>query len=143
MVVGGRIVPERYQREIEEILRRMAQEAPNHPPESTSRESRWRQMAKTLLRVKDRFAQIATPGNLIKLSLALLLASLVLRTIMPRFSVYATSIGLVLLVVGIAGFVMSEHSPNQIGWRGQPLDAYGRGKARWQVWWERFLANWR
>jgi hypothetical protein len=135
-------LPDRYQREIEDILRRMG-ESPEPTKQKWSWHLSWRQVVKHIIVIRSMFLSIASPGNVLKVSLILLAASFVLRFMMPRFAVYVSSIAVVLLVVGVAGFVMSEHNPTTRGWRGRPLELPGDRLPRWQALWERWLQYWR
>ncbi len=131
-------MPEKYEREIEELLRQMGDLEPKETWKVRARRLWDRAAAGVRVRARS-LNGILTPGNMIKISLILLLASFVLRGFVPRFSVYAYLIGLVLLVVGIAAFVLAGRSAPRQTWRGRVIDLPNR----YQPWWETAWARWR
>lgn len=135
-------MPEKYEREIEELLRQIG-DLPSHESWTMRLRRSWN---RTILRFHQRigsFNRVLTPGNIIKISLALLLASFLLRAFVPRFSVYAYLIGLVLLVVGIAGFVLTERSAPEQRWRGRIIELPSSHGQWWHVLRDRWHDFWR
>jgi hypothetical protein len=61
----------------------------------------------------------------------------------PRLALYTTSMALVLLVVGVAGFVLFDQRPTTHGWRGQSLTLPPNQTPRWRGIWEQLVRYWR
>ncbi len=134
-------MPEKYEREIEELLRQMGDLAQQEGWRTRLRR-RWGRIAGYFHTRTHSLDRILTPGNIIKASLLLLVASFLLRAFVPRLSVYAYLIGLVLLVVGIAAFVLSERSAPEHRWRGRIIDLSGQQQPWWISIWYRWRDFW-
>ncbi|MCL4534499.1 MAG: hypothetical protein M1370_04980 [Bacteroidetes bacterium] len=135
-------MPEKYEREIEELLRQIG-DLPSHDSWTARLRRTWDRSVRYLRQRMGSFNHILTPGNIIKTALILLVASFILRAFMPRFSVYAYLIGLVLLVVGIAGFVLAERAAPEQRWRGRIIELPGSHQEWWRVVWDRWRDFWR
>ncbi len=116
-------MPERYRREIEEILRQVGE--PRKPPKGgRPKQSIFRlgwAYAKQSLGGR---ALALTSGRVMVIAVSLLLVALVLRVGLLAWA------GLVLFIVGYAMFFVKPPTVEK-RWRGQPLDDVGNS------WWDR------
>jgi hypothetical protein len=135
-------MPERYEREIEELLRQIGDLSPREASSARLRRA-WGNLAHQSQQATQSLGRYLTPGNLVKAALALLLGSLLLRAMMPSFSVYAYLIGLVLLVVGIAGFVLTDRPAPEQRWRGRIIELPNNRPPWWLELWQRWVNFWK
>ena len=119
-------MPEKYQREIEEILLRTAS--------STRRERRtspagwlWGRFMGGLGDLFRRLSHLLTPEKLLLLSLATFLCTLVARAVMPALTTYFAMAGLLLFISSYALYFKTPGS-GENHWRGQVLK---HPSARW------------
>ena len=115
---------ERYQREIEEILRQtgeLGSGGGQRGPKKSLKGLNWR-----------RITQSMTPGPVMLIAVAVLLLALVMQAALPGLAAPLGGAGLVMLVVGYAMFFIRPRRVEK-RWRGQPIDYRTPG------WWDRFL----
>lgn len=124
-------MPDQYQKEIEDILKKAEEEAPL--PSGSSRRSLrgmvW-QYARQSLNTK---AWGVSPGKIMLAALALLLAGLVLRYMIPALG-YLMWVSLVLFIVGYGMvFLRPSKKPNSERkmWRGRYIDEEPGGGSWW------------
>ena len=128
-------MPDQYQKEIEDILKKAESEAPL--PSAKSRDSLrgmvW-QYARQSLNTK---AWGVSPGKIMLAALAILLAGLVLRYMIPALG-YLMWVSLVVFIIGY-GMVFLRPSKSPVDrkmWRGRYIDEEsGEGGGSW---WGRF-----
>ncbi len=132
----------KYEREIEEILRQ-AGDLPS--PKSQTKPTRrvWRGGSHWARRVVEDLRRVCTPGNLVKAAIILLVGSFLLRPVIPALAMYASSAGLVLLVVGVAAFVLTDRPAPEPKWRGRALNLSQRQPHWWQILYYRWQSLWR
>jgi hypothetical protein len=127
-------VPEKYEREIEEILRKASFSAPKggpHPPGWTaSLTSEW-----------QRVLADVSPKRLLALGLILALVGYVLREFLPEIGAVVSLLALVLLLGGLALSMTRRNGKPPTGWRGRSLeeprstvDLWDVIVRRWRAW---------
>lgn len=122
-------MPEKYQEEIEEILR----QAGDLRPPSHGRRARgsiWRLVWLHIVQSLGGKAFSLSPGRIILAALALLLSTLIVRAIVPGLVVPLAWAGLLLFLVGYAMLFVKPRKMEK-RWRGQPLEQSG------ESWWDR------
>jgi hypothetical protein len=109
------VVPEKYEREIEEILRKSSFSAPRGPRRppwwQTGFASEWQR----------NFATVS-PGRLLTLGLVLALVGYVLREFMPTLGATVSLVALALLLGGLVLSMSRRNAQRPRTWRGQTLD---------------------
>jgi hypothetical protein len=127
-------VPDKYEREIEEILRKSSFSAPRGPRRppwwKTGLASEWQRKIATV-----------SPTRLLTLGLILAFLGYFLREFAPTFGALVSLIALVLLVGGLALSMNRRNSQSSRTWRGRSMDgppAFGEVweslRRRWQNW---------
>ena len=124
-------MPDRYRREIEEILRQAGDLEPSDLGKGP-RQSVWRL---ALLYVKQSLGGKGwslSPGRVMLIAVSLFLAALVFRAMVPLPGLVQPLAwaGLLLFIVGYAMFFLKPPKIEK-RWRGQPLDELG------DSWWNR------
>ena len=127
-------MPDQYQKEIEDILKKAEAEAPL-PSENSRRSLRgmvWQYARQSL----NSTAWGVSPGKIMLAALAILLAGLVLRYMIPALGVLMW-ISLVVFIIGY-GMVFLRPSKSPLErkmWRGRYIDEEPEGGGSW---WDRF-----
>ena len=127
-------MPDQYQKEIEDILKKAEAEAPL-PSENSRRSLRgmvWQYARQSL----NSTAWGVSPGKIMLAALAILLAGLVLRYMIPALGVLMW-ISLVVFIIGY-GMVFLRPSKSPLErkmWRGRYVDEEPEGGGSW---WDRF-----
>ena len=127
-------MPDQYQKEIEDILKKAEAEAPL-PSENSRRSLRgmvWQYARQSL----NSTAWGVSPGKIMLAALAILLAGLVLRYMIPALGVLMW-ISLVVFIIGY-GMVFLRPSKSPLErkmWRGRYIDEEPEGGGSW---WNRF-----
>lgn len=127
-------MPDQYQKEIEDILKKAEAEAPL-PSENSRRSLRgmvWQYARQSL----NSTAWGVSPGKIMLAALAILLAGLVLRYMIPALGVLMW-ISLVVFIIGY-GMVFLRPSKSPLErkmWRGRYIDEELEGGGSW---WSRF-----
>lgn len=127
-------MPDQYQKEIEDILKKAEAEAPL-PSENSRRSLRgmvWQYARQSL----NSTAWGVSPGKIMLAALAILLAGLVLRYMIPALGVLMW-ISLVVFIIGY-GMVFLRPSKSPLErkmWRGRYIDEESEGGGSW---WDRF-----
>jgi hypothetical protein len=127
-------VPEKYEREIDDILRKSSfspPRGPGRPPGwKTGFASEWQRNLTSL-----------SPTRLLAFGLVLALVGYVLREFAPSLGATVSLIALVLLLSGLALSMSRRSSQRSRNWRGRSLDGPSAGaelwqdlKKRWQNW---------
>ena len=114
----------KYQKEIEEILKQAGGLAPvGRPP--TPRDGFWGLIRGYIGRFLGGKGWAITAGRVMLAAVVLLLGALILRV---GFLAWA---GLLLFIVGYGMFFIKPRSSSEKRWRGQPLEGVG------ESWWDR------
>ena len=127
-------MPEKYEREIEEILRKASFSAPKGGPRPpgwlASLTSEWQQLLADV-----------SPRRLLALGLVLALVGYVLREFLPEVGAAVSLLALALLLSGLALSVARRNGKPASGWRGRSLeeprstvDLWEVIVRRWQSW---------
>ncbi len=132
-------MPQKNEREIDEILRRMDTFLPEEPMRRRLRRS----VGNWLAAVSPRLGLKLTAGRLMVAGLALVLLSYLLRAAAPALT---TPAGLLALACFVGALVLSVARARRrpaMGWRGRSLDYYRPNEGLvWQDWLRRWRA-WR
>lgn len=125
-------MPEKYEREIEEILRKASFSA----PEGRRRSSGWMSDLASIWR--QRTADLS-PTRLLVLGMVLALVGYFLRALVPGLGFPTSVLALAFLVGGLILSMSQRNSRRPASWRGQeltiPVDTFwARLKARWDDW---------
>jgi len=125
-------VPEKYEREIEEILRKTSFSGPG----KSQRSSGWLNVLAASW--QQRTADVS-PTRLLVLGMALALVGYFLREFIPELGFPISLLALVLLVGGLALSMSRRNSHQSSRWRGQAIDApintiWADLKKRWDDW---------
>jgi hypothetical protein len=125
-------VPEKYEREIDEILRKMSfKSQPRREQRSAPNWSAgWQNLTADI-----------SPGRLYLLGLALLLLGFFARASFPGLAAPLSLLGVLALGVGYAIAVTSRSARRPRSWRGRNLEPSGNELwsglwRRWQRWWD-------
>jgi hypothetical protein len=117
-------MPEKYEREIEEILAK-SPKIPQHQNGSRS-------FFNTLIKYLNQSVRIrnfkVSPGRIMVVGLSLLLLALIIRTFAPTWTSFFAWTGLLLLIVGYFVFFLgSKNTTPEKRWRGRRIET----KSRW------------
>ena len=115
---------DRYQREIEELLRNMQ----DFVPEETLVQRARKRTTYFITCLRASLAYFAThlsARHLFIAAIALTMASLLLRSAMPRFAAYGSLVALVLFLVAVVALIAGDRRSEQRFWRGRPMDTSG------------------
>jgi hypothetical protein len=127
-------VPDKYEREIEEILRKASFSAPRGGPRPpgwlASLTSEWQQLLADV-----------SPKRLLAFGLVLALVGYVLREFLPEVGAVVSLLALALLLSGLALSVARRNGKPTSGWRGRSLeeprsnvDLWAVIVRRWHAW---------
>ena len=117
-------MPEKYEREIEEILAK------------SSKGSKRSNTSKSLLNMIFRYLNQSvsvrnfkiSPGRIMLVGIRLLLLSLIIRTFAPTWTSFFAWTGLLILILGYFLFFLgSKNSSPEKRWRGRPIET----KSKW------------
>ena len=117
-------MPEKYEREIEEILAK------------SSKGSKRSNTSKSLLNMIFRYLNQSvsvrnfkiSPGRIMLIGICLLLLSLIIRTFAPTWTSFFAWTGLLILILGYFLFFLgSKNSAPEKRWRGRPIET----KSNW------------
>ena len=117
-------MPEKYEREIEEILAK------------SSKDSKRSNANKSLLNMLFRYLNQSvsvrnfkiSPGRIMLIGICLLLLSLIIRTFAPTWTSFFAWTGLLILILGYFLFFLgSKNSSPEKRWRGRPIET----KSKW------------
>ncbi len=128
-------MPEKYEREIEEILRRAAFSAPKRE----RRSSNW---LSDLTAGWHRWSASLSPPQLLLFGLVLALAGYVLRAFLPELGPSISLVALALLVAGLILSITQRNARRPRGWRGRLFDAPAPNADVWESL-KRRWTNWR
>ncbi|MBI4199418.1 MAG: hypothetical protein HY535_02960 [Chloroflexi bacterium] len=126
-------MPEKYQREIEEILRKVAELQPARP--RPRRPGVFGGVSRQARRPFAALRRTLSPGRLLLASVALVLVAIVLRARVPDTAGVVAWAAIVIFVVGYALFFVAPPQRYQKRWRGRPIASATPG------WWQR-LRRW-
>jgi hypothetical protein len=127
-------MPEHYQKEIEEILKKAEMEGPGprkHGVKPGFGRTLWLQARQSF---GGRGWSIS-PGRIMLTAGLLLLAWLVLKSYTPVLASSLAWAGLLVFIIGYALFFVRPPRGGEKRWRGQPLD--DRSHSPFESWWER------
>ncbi len=130
-------MPQKYEQEIDEILRRMESRLPR-------RSLRWRlkrRFAALSDAIQPRLAVRPTPTVLLLAGLVAIFLGSILRAFIPGVGTPLALLALALFVGALVLSVARSRRYPRAGWRGRPID-YGRGQPliwdslirRWHAW---------
>ena len=129
-------MPQKYEQEIDEILRRMESRLPRQP----LRRRLSRRFAALSDAVVPRVAVRPTPTGLLLAGLAAVLLASILRAFIPGIGTPLSVLAVALFVGALVLSVARRHRREAPSWRGRPID-YGRQPLiwtelirRWQAW---------
>ena len=117
-------MPEKYEREIEEILAKSSKDSKR----SNANKSLLNMLFKYLNQsVSVRNFKIS-PGRIMLVGICLLLLSLIIRTFAPTWTSFFAWTGLLILILGYFLFFLgSKNSSPEKRWRGRPIET----KSKW------------
>ena len=114
----------KYQREIEDILKQAGEVVParrSHGSSAGLPTLAWRYLAAS---VRDRSARFS-PGRLMFIGVALLLATLIFRPLVSWMVAPLAVVGVIVFVAGYGMFFIKPRRRYEKRWRGQPIDDDG------------------
>ena len=115
-------MPERYQREIEDILKQAGDLGSERSPKTSDRSFLKQMWAYATKSFRGNPSSIS-PGRVMLASVLLLLSALVFSFMMPMISGPLAWAGLVVFIVGYAMFfIRPSGTRTEKHWRGQPID---------------------
>lgn len=125
-------MPDKYEREIEEILRKASFPAPRGQRRSSS----W---TNELASAWQRYTVGLSPSRLLVLGLGLALVGYFTRWFIPELGFPISLLALVLLVGGLALSISRRHERRETTWRGRRLDLsssdlWATLRRRWDEW---------
>jgi len=117
-------MPEKYEREIEEILAKSSKESKKAHPNKSFLNIFFRYLNQS---VRIRNFKIS-PGRIMLVGLCLLLLALIISTFTSTWTSFFAWIGLLLLILGYFLFFLgSKNSATEKLWRGRPIQT----KSKW------------
>jgi hypothetical protein len=120
-------MPERYEKEIEEILRRKGSELGTPQRPEKPRAGFWRLVGQNLKKSLGGHAFSISPGRVLLIALTLVLAWAVLRGVgVGGMFALLGWVGLLLFIIGY-GMIFVQPRGVEKRWRGQPLDTPSSG----------------
>lgn len=126
-------MPEQYQKEIEEILEKADVESP--APKRRANLSFGHMIWLQLRQSVGGKTWSMSPGRVMLIAGSLLLASLLLRAVLPGIVGPLAWAGLLIFIIGYGLFFINAPKDSQKRWRGQPLDDMPDGPA--ETWLDR------
>jgi uncharacterized membrane protein YdbT with pleckstrin-like domain len=130
-------MPQKYEQEIDEILRRMESSLPRQP----LRRRLSRRFAALSDAIGPRLAVRPTPTGLLAAGVVAVVLASILRAFIPGIGMPLAVLALVLFVSAIVVSVTRSRRSRRAGWRGRPME-YGRQPLVWDGLIRRFRA-WR
>ncbi len=128
-------MPQKYEQEIDEILRRMDSRLPRQS-------LRWRlrrRFAALSDAVQPRLAVRPSPTGLLAAGLVAVLLASILRAFLPGVGMPLALLALVLFVSALVLSVSRSRRQPRVGWRGRPID-YGQNQP---LVWDGLIRRWR
>lgn len=133
-------MPNRIEREIEEILTRLDEFVPEERRSRRIRRNAGSKLSRAWARVRSATAGI-TGGHIVLGAAMLLVVSMFLRGPFPTFAQWSMIIGLVIIFGAIILSIRGNRGTRTVGgsyWRGQPLELRRPGPLmRLRMWWRR------
>ena len=120
-------MPERYQQEIEEILRQSGELTGKPKRQPSFLKLVWRHFLQSL----GGKTWSISPGRVMLAAVSLLLTALLISSAAPGFVAPLAWAGLLLFIVGYAMFFIKPQKPLEKRWRGQKIELEG------DSWWDR------
>lgn len=116
-------MPDRYQKEIEEILRRTGDTGTGSSDSGRGRKNGilrvlWSQIMATQ---GDR-GRLVSPGRVMLVAICFLAAALFLGSVIPGFTGWLGWMGLFLFIIGYGMFFLRPRSSSEKRWRGRPVE---------------------
>ncbi len=130
-------MPQKYEQEIDEILRRME----SRLPRQSLRRRLGRRFAALSNAVLPHLAVRPTPTGLMAAGLIAILLATILRAFLPGVGVPMAVLALALFLSALVLSVSRSRRQTRMGWRGRPVD-YGRQPLIWDGLIRRWR-NWR
>lgn len=117
-------MPEKYEREIEEILAKSSKDS--------KRSNANKSLLNMILRYLNQSVSVRnfkiSPGRIMLVGICLLLLSLIIRTFAPTWTSFFAWTGLLILILGYFLFFLgSKNSAPEKRWRGRPIET----KSKW------------
>ena len=117
-------MPEKYEREIEEILAKSSKDS--------KRSNANKSLLNMILRYLNQSVSVRnfkiSPGRIMLVGICLLLLSLIIRTFAPTWTSFFAWTGLLILILGYFLFFLgSKNSAPEKRWRGRPIET----KTKW------------
>jgi len=117
-------MPEKYEREIEEILAKSSKDS--------KRSNANKSLLNMILRYLNQSVSVRnfkiSPGRIMLIGICLLLLSLIIRTFAPTWTSFFAWTGLLILILGYFLFFLgSKNSSPEKRWRGRPIET----KSKW------------
>lgn len=117
-------MPEKYEREIEEILAKSSKDS--------KRSNANKSLLNMILRYLNQSVSVRnfkiSPGRIMLVGICLLLLSLIIRTFAPTWTSFFAWTGLLILILGYFLFFLgSKNSSPEKRWRGRPIET----KSKW------------
>lgn len=117
-------MPEKYEREIEEILAKSSKDS--------KRSNANKSLLNMILRYLNQSVSVRnfkiSPGRIMLIGICLLLLSLIIRTFAPTWTSFFAWTGLLILILGYFLFFLgSKNSAPEKRWRGRPIET----KSKW------------
>jgi len=117
-------MPEKYEREIEEILAKSSKDS--------KRSNANKSLLNMILRYLNQSVSVRnfkiSPGRIMLIGICLLLLSLIIRTFAPTWTSFFAWTGLLILILGYFLFFLgSKNSAPEKRWRGRPIET----KTKW------------
>ena len=117
-------MPEKYEREIEEILAKSSKDS--------KRSNTNKSLLNMILRYLNQSVSVRnfkiSPGRIMLIGICLLLLSLIIRTFAPTWTSFFAWTGLLILILGYFLFFLgSKNSSPEKRWRGRPIET----KSKW------------
>lgn len=128
-------MPQKYEREIDEILRRMDTFLPRERPHLRA----WRHLRRWLGSLRFVSSLQITPSHLMVAGLVLAMLSYLLRAVLPSLAAPASLIAVALFVGAIGLSIARGRRRRAPNWRGRTID-YSRGDG---LLWDSWLRRWR
>lgn len=125
-------MPEKYEREIEEILRKMSYPAPGKRRGSAGWTGNWSA-------IWQGYTKNVSPTQLLVLGIGLAFFGYIVRAFIPELGFPISLLALACLVGGLALSIRRRNGQRATGWRGRELDLsagdwWASLKQRWNDW---------
>jgi hypothetical protein len=133
LTTGGRgAMPERYQREIEEILQHVGESTPTKEPRKDEKNS----LLTPLFRIGRGIGNhiYLSSGRLMTIGIALLLSAILVSAMFPGFLGPFVWLGLILFILVYALFFARPSFNTERRWRGRPIETQPPAKPEEGLW---------